>query len=215
MTFVYPHFDVRIERELQLDRLSWPDPGEAMDETDLGCNRCYEDLRRLSWSEAQRVYGFEKECIRRITNASQPDAEYDAIEKELENCNSVGLYELDIGVASTVVALSVARSIPFTSCNAGAFGGVHAELHPLVAFYARAETVTLLLECAESSRTGLGIAEPGCVIVYADDIRRMRMFADAVIERRSAFRRLQLSRGRVDTSMEQRDVEIQMELRFE
>ena len=44
MAFTYPHFNVVIERSITLERLSWPEPGEAMDERSLGCNRSYLDF---------------------------------------------------------------------------------------------------------------------------------------------------------------------------
>ena len=59
------------------------------------------------------------------------------IENELYDGDD--LRGLDIGVASAVAALSAARCIPFTSCNAGTFGGSHAETYPLVGSFARAQ----------------------------------------------------------------------------
>lgn len=168
MPFTYPIFDLRVERNVHPERLSWPEPGEAMDEMSLVCNRFYTDLRRLSWKEARRVYALEEKYIERIEDLSQSNVEREAIEAELEDAYFSGLYGLDLGVASTVVSLSAARCVPFASCNAGAFGGVHFESYPLVAFYIREEMTTLLLECSEESNTGLNEAADGCVVVYAN-----------------------------------------------
>ena len=195
MAFSYPHFDIEVERSVALERLFWPEPGEAMDERSLGCNRSYLDLRRLPWREAKRVYFEEGEYISRIEDSPNPDAEYDRIQDELYE-DPEGLYGLDIGVASTVAALSAARCIPFSSCNGGAFGGSHHEVHPLVALFARPEAISLLLECAERTEAGLSLAGMGGLIVYADDIRNMRNFARAIIARSTAFRHLRFSRGR-------------------
>ena len=196
MAFIYPSFDVRVERNLNSEDLSWPAPGEAIDDRGLGGNRLYIDFRRLPWNEAHRVYAVEGNCIKRIVGAMHPEKEYEMIEREFEDGDSIGIFGLDIGVASTVIALSSARCVPCSSCNAGAFGGYHNEEYPLVVFYARTEMRILLLECAEAAGTGLENTEFGHVIVYADDIRMMRVFAEAIIERRSAFRQLIFLKGK-------------------
>ena len=186
MAFKYPIFDVQVERNLKSEHLSWPKPGEAMHDMSLGCNRLYMDLRRLTWSEARRVYKVEGDFIDRIVGAMNPEDEYEEIEKG----DSDQIFRLDIGVASTVVALSSARCIPVASCNAGVFGGQHYEQHPLVAFYMKAEVKNVLLEAAEEAGTGLVNANYGSVVVYADDIRKMRTFAASLSGRSSAFRKL-------------------------
>lgn len=186
-------FDVQIERNVDINSLSWPEPGEAMDEGYLGGNRSYIDLRYLSWKEALRVYELEEEYIKLILTSSDSDIEYEKIEEDEIHTDSVGIFGLDIGVASSVCALSAARCIPFSSCNAGAFGGFHKEIYPCVAFYARMETIDILLQCAETADTGLVLNEKyGCLVLYSDNIIKMRMFANSLIEHRSAFRKLKI-----------------------
>lgn len=181
-----------------------------MDEEGLGGNRCYEDLRRLPWCEARRVYAFEGKCIERILNSTHAEKEYESIIAELANdLDTIGL---DIGVASAVLALSSARCITFTSCNAGAFGGNHAEEYPVVAFYAKEQSIPLLLECAEEAETGLVNAELGSLVTYANDIRKMRRFANAIIERSSAFRNLRFNSRFKNDSTDRPHDERQMEL---
>ena len=136
--------------------------------------------------EARRVFSVEGEYITRIETSADPDEEYDLIEDELYD-DPEGIYGLDIGVASTVVALSAARCIPFSSCNGGAFGGSHHEFHPVVAFFSRRQTAPLLLECAEETNSGLVSENTGNLVVYADDIRNIRAFACALIARSSTF----------------------------
>lgn len=191
--FSYPVFEVEIERNVTAALLGWPEPREAETDSGLGGNRSYIDLRQLSWSEAKRVYAYEEKLIARIESADDPDEEYEIIDEELYE-DPEGIYGLDLGVASTVVALSAARCLPFASCNAGAFGGSHHESHPLVAFYGRAEMAGLLLECAEAAGAGLCNHDGGRLLVYAADIRHMRAFAHALIERRGAFRALRFPR---------------------
>jgi len=150
------------------------------------------DLRRPPWSKAIRVYELEGEIIARIERANDPESEYAAIEAEWDE-EPPELYGLDLGVASTVVALSAVRCIPFASCNAGTFGGRHRECYPLVAFYARQRILDLLAECAVKAHIGLVVEETGELVAYATDITHMRAFADALIRRRSDFRAIRAS----------------------
>jgi|GEM_PF-1557001 len=194
----YPTFEVDIERKVDVTLLGWPERAEADMDSGLGCNRSYIDLRGLTWTEAKRVYRAEDEFIARIEAADDPDEEYEAIEEELYQ-DPEGIYGLDIGVASTVVALSASRCVPFTSCNAGALGGgTHHEWHPLVAFYAPSAVIELLLRCAEASAVGLTNHEGARLLVYARDIRDMRNFAWLLIESRSEINATRQRRRKVE-----------------
>lgn len=193
--FCYPKFELSIERCVDAQRLYWPSRGEAGHDSALGCNREYFDVRGFSWKEAQRVFALETELIDRIEKAEDANATYDDIENEMYD-DPDGLGGLDIGVASTVVALSAARCVPASSCNGGAYGGNHYEAHPVVAFCARDQAVPLLLECAEATGVGLVSESNGYLVVYADDIRAMRGFAAKLIERSTDFNRLQYARRR-------------------
>ena len=59
MAFKYQTFDVEIERQVGPNRLSWPNPGQAMDDGiaigTLGGNLLYRDLRYLSWAVARTL----------------------------------------------------------------------------------------------------------------------------------------------------------------
>lgn len=189
--FSYRSFDVDIIRFVDIGHLRWPTPGEADDDNGLGGNRVYADFRRMPWSEARRVYDLESVFMARLEAAEDPEGEYAAIEDELDE-EDIGLYGLDIGVASSVIALSAARCIPFASCNAGALGGFHRERYPLVAFFARNEMIQLLMGCSEIAAAGLKSDEHGSLIVYADDLRSLRRFAEALINKRTAFRSLHI-----------------------
>ena len=187
--FEHIHFDVDIERKISPERLRWPSARQARDGSGFGGNRDYYDLRGLPWSDVNDVLREEHELIARIEQADDPDEEGKLIEDEFTE-DPGGMMGLDIGVASTVAALSAAGCVPFASCNGGAFGGPHHESHPLVAFCARREHVPLLLEAAERTGVGMGSDEMGEVMVYADDIRRMPVFAAALLENRHLFNAL-------------------------
>jgi hypothetical protein len=182
--FTYPIFDVEIIRRVEDQHLGWPAPGEAGDRSNLGCNREYVDLRRLSWTEAERVFALEGDLIARIESATDQVHEYEALEDELFESED-DLLGLDLGVASTVAALSAAKCVPFSSCNGGAFGGKHHERYPVVAFYAPVQVVGLLIASAED--TDIGLEGGHHLDAYANDIRKMRAFAESVIRKRRHF----------------------------
>jgi hypothetical protein len=183
--FTHKKFDVEIGREVDPVTLGWPEPGDAQDDSGLGGNRAYVDLRRMTWAEARGVRDLERESIERIESASDPEAEYAAIEDELFESDT-GLYGLDLGIAATTIALSAAGCVPFASCNGGAFGGRHHEAYPLVVFYARSEAVSALLSAAEEAKIGLDGGQ--WLTAYADDVRKMVRFADALCTRSGEFR---------------------------
>lgn len=187
--FNYPNFDVELSRQVRIDELGWPEPGEATSENCLGCNRAYMDLRRFSWTDARRALAEEGQLIARIENAEDPKEEYSIIEEDYDE-SGVALYGLDMGVASTVIALSAARCVSFSSCNAGALGGNHHEVYPVVAFYARPEAANLLLEIAAEVDVGIENGEYGCLVMFSDDIRKFPKCADAMIHRRGEFNAL-------------------------
>jgi hypothetical protein len=191
--FTYPTFDVEIIRKVDASDLGWPAAGEAGEESGLGCNRMYTDLRRLSWAEARRVFTLERDLIARIESTADTEEESAAIEEELYESGQ-DLYGLDLGVASTVISLSAAKCVPFSSCNGGAFGGQHHEKYPIVAFYAPAQAVELLIASAEEA--DIGLESNKYLIAYADDIRKIRSFAQSLGSRSSLFNAIRTRRPR-------------------
>jgi len=138
------------------------------------------------------MFEVETDLIARIERSSDPEREYDAIEDELYDGDN--LCGLDLGIASATAALSAARCIPFTSCNAGTFGGGHAEAYPLVGFFARLQQVELLLRAATEAGVGLENGDGGCLVVYANDVRTLRLFAVALVRERKAFDSVRVAR---------------------
>ena len=68
----------------------------------------------LTWREVKRVYSVERNYIARIEASTDPEEEHTMFEDKLYE-DPEGIYGLDIGVASTVVTLSTARCISFSS----------------------------------------------------------------------------------------------------
>ncbi|WP_155006265.1 hypothetical protein [Sphingomonas hengshuiensis] len=85
------------------------------------------------------------------------------------------------------------RTGSILQADSHAFGGPHHESHPLVAFCARREHVALLLAVAARAGVGMENNEMGEVMVYTDDIRRMPVFAAALLENRDLFDGLSFS----------------------
>jgi hypothetical protein len=187
--FAYPRFNVQVSRKVNESRLRWPSDEHAAGDG-LGGNRNYADLRRFPWDEALEVFKLEGELMARVEASADPEQEYELIEDELYEELSINLCGLDLGVAAAVLALSAAGCVPFSSCNAGTFGGGHPELYPLVAFYGRKEAIALLLACAEEADAGLE-SDDGAIVLYAADIPAIRRFAEAVFKNRALFDSLQ------------------------
>lgn len=184
--FEHKKFDVDIQMIGASPVLRWPEPGEAGGESNLGGNRSYSDLRGIRWSEAREMMETESSLIIRIELADDPEAEYLDIEEESYQ-GAFDLCGLDVGVASTVAMLSAAGMITCSSCNGGAFGGSHHEVHPLVAFFAKPFHLPILMRCAEKANVGLECLQ-GTLVAYADDIRCMMHFAAALSKSSSELR---------------------------
>ena len=183
-------FDVENERSVDAGRLGWPSAVPA--EGSFGGNRDFYDLSGVGWDAALGLIEEEAGLIARIELAANPDEECDVIADEMYEDPDL-LMGLDIGVASSVATLSAAGCLPFASCNGAAFGGQHHEKHPLVAFYAQAVSVPLLLAAAEASGVGMESCASGEVIVYANDVKRMPAFASALAAARDAFDALRMT----------------------
>ncbi|WP_142252784.1 hypothetical protein [Bradyrhizobium sp. UNPF46] len=181
---MYEHrlFDVEILRIIDEQRMYWPRTAEVQAEASPSCNREYQDLRKIPWEDVEAISALEADLITRLEAATNPDAEHEAIFDELYE-DPLGILGLDIGVASAVAALSAAGCIPISSCNGGAYGGLHREAYPLIAFFARKRQVNLLLDCAKEADAGLENDESGLLILYSNDIRKMRVFAAALSDR--------------------------------
>jgi hypothetical protein len=209
-------FDLNIERSVVIEALGSLKPGEAA-EKGAGLNRQYCDHRRISWKEAQRILEFEESILEQLQSASDFEEAYDCVEEELDDLYERGeclLMGLDLGVASSVAALSAARCIPFTSCNGGVFGQMHQEAHPLVAFYAKPAWIPELMAAAEEANAGL-YNSGEALVVYAE-IQDMLAFSRTLIARRGSFRKLKSRdpRNRCETEVA-KDHTSQLELQYD
>jgi hypothetical protein len=194
--FRHIEYAVRAVQKVDASKLRWPSEEDAASGDFESLNRDYVDLRMLSWSEARSIFELEGrligrfEQIRTRTDALALRSDYARVDHEL--------FGLDLGVASTVVALSAARCIPIGSCNAGAFGGKHTHPSPAVGFWCRRTAVPLLVKAAREARVALLNHRHGEVFVNGATILRMRNFAWQILEKQPEFEALQLSRTKDD-----------------
>lgn len=204
---------VEIRRQVDMSELSWPARDRDLtDDSGVGCNRLYIDLRRMPWSEARRVLEIEEDQllhedeiaasgdvagdkpeqgVRQRSTNNDTDVDNDD-DNEVDDELYEKLYGLDLGVASVVLALSAAGCVPFASCNGGPG---HHELYPVVVCWARPQRVLDLLEIADEVGCGLENADDGAVLVYADDVLKMLAFARVLIGRRKGLRNLRRPRA--------------------
>jgi hypothetical protein len=187
MTFKHREFDVSISISPCVE-VGWPDWVEMGDDSGLGANRQYEDLRNMSWELVEEAFAAEQAAINEfILTWVDGDEAADDDEDEEDDWGEAELdplWSLDMGVASVVLALSAAGCVPFTSCNGGAFGGRHYEKYPLVGFYLPAELATILPAIISEAGVGLYQHGGGVFQVYARSIPGMMRFAECLLARR-------------------------------
>lgn len=170
-----PIFELEIVREIRIEQLAWIEGEDAADDSGLGCNRDYRDLRATTWSEVDEVVAVERQRFEQ----SQTQGFMDSHE----------IRELDVGVAGATLALAAAGCVPFASCNGGGLGGRHEYDYPLVAFYLPPSAVAPVVAAAAEADTGL-FQDPryGTVQVYGRKLIDLHKFACAVNTRREQLR---------------------------
>jgi hypothetical protein len=178
-------FDVVVERELNGVAFAWPSDAEL---ANLSASPYHQDLRAIDRAQAQSALIHERELVVRFQAATTfEEAEAEVVEMreslipESDHWGEDILFGLDLGVASAVLAISAVGCIPVASCNGGAFGGTHAAVCPIVAFFMKPGHQSLLLACATRAGVGLRVCEDGQVQVYASSVLAILDFADELL----------------------------------
>ena len=131
-----------------------------------GGNRLYADLRgTFDWNDARRTLREDRVIARHLRSltsywamreeASCVLAERAGIDPEtywLDQFEASPFSHLDVGVASSVVALVALGAAPIISCNGGIFDDAHFHPHPLVAFFAPTEAGDMILDAARTAK---------------------------------------------------------------
>lgn len=158
--------------DLALSDLAWFEGDDAGDDSGLGCNRDYRDLRGKSWVDVRRVLECERHLIGELKARGWASDE-DGDGPEVEG--------LGLGVAAAVTALSALGCTPFTSCNGGAFGGEHEADRLIVGFYARPEHCQALEEVCLAVQTKLH-GEHGALWIKANVPEGMLDWAERLLK---------------------------------
>lgn len=174
-------FDIEVRRVVVgdgLDDLPTEIADAAGDEGHLRGNSRYADHRGWLWNDVREALKVEAAVIEQIAAApvsAEAEAAFEA-QRDLDSEGAEALWGLDVGVASAVIALSALGAVPFISCNAGSFGGVHAARRPYVAFYIGQASADLLEAFAESAGVGLEV-QNGVLCLYGRTILDLMQFA--------------------------------------
>ena len=179
-------YPVALSRALDAGRLAALSDTEADEGEESGFlagNQMYQDLRSLSWADLAATIELEADLMARLQAADDLDAAVETLDDERLDVNEPadGLWGLDIGVASAVVAFSVLGGTPVSSCTAGGFGGTHAAEHPYVAGYLPTAAAGALLEAAAAADVGVATADDGLVQVFGRTDFDLLRFARWVI----------------------------------
>jgi hypothetical protein len=163
-----------ITRDVDVSRLRWPASGCSS-----AVNRDYVDLSGITWADVRDAVRLEDEVLERLV--SDPvgfDAALDD-DTQLYEDICMTLRGVDVGVASTVFALSALGCLTCSSCSA--YHPHHAESFPLVVFRARPQTAPLLLRVAEETGCGLENVDDGMLMLYAAELRQLSAFAKGLM----------------------------------
>jgi hypothetical protein len=179
-------YPVAISRALDAGRLAALSDTEADEGEESGFlagNQMYQDLRALSWADLAATIELEAAHIARLQAADDLDAAAEILDDERLDVNEPadGLWGLDIGVASAVVAFSVLGGTPVSSCNAGGFGGTHTAEHPYLAGYLPTAASGALMTAAVAADVGIASTEDGLVQVFGRTDFDLLRFARSVI----------------------------------
>jgi len=178
--------EVPIRREFDVGKLaSLPDEAtlDAADEDGaFDGNRAFTDLRGMTWADLAETLEIERAVLARLEAAIDLAAEYEAVSDELLlEYGAEGLWGLDPGVASAVIALSALGAIPVASCNGGVLGGDHQEEYPLAAFYLSPTAARHVVHLVDVASIGLLIDNDGRVQVYDQSYRGLVRFAELAL----------------------------------
>lgn len=159
---------------------------DAGEEHGLEGNHLYRDVRSVQWDLVAAAIQAEAAMFDRFRASADMDAEYEAWREELEDAETPeeDFWGLDLGVISAVFALSAIGAVTVRSCNAGGFGGRHAEPFPLVTMFLPLEHVAEVLAAAEAADVGLDMLEGGLVRLYGQTDFDLHRFAQVALARR-------------------------------
>ena len=164
--------EVLVLREVDTATLRWPDDTD-LDDYGSSSNRLYRDMRAFSWDDAANALDLEETLL------SAHGWDLGAAQEGLADEDLFWtLWDLDIGVASTVLALSAAGCVPTSSCSGGSG---HTQPCPVVKFFSPPSHVPDLLAVASEAGCGLVDDADGSLLVYSASVADLLRFARSLI----------------------------------
>lgn len=159
---------------------------DAGEDDGLEGNHLYRDIRFVDWDWVAEAIPAEAALFERFGASQDMDAEYEAWRAELEEVESPeeDFCGLDLGVISAVFALSAMGAVTVRSCNAGGFGGRHAETFPLVTMFLPRSVAGEILAVAEEADVGLDMIDGGRVRLYGRTDFDLHRFAQVALARK-------------------------------
>lgn len=138
-----------------------------------------------TFEEAAECLAWERSVIDRLPEWSER-AEEELLDQLDDEDVASHLGSLDLGVASSVLALSAAGCATLVSCS-GHFGEGRWTKYPMIQFAADEVRVRHLLDAAARSHCGISDSHHGLVEIWATDLQAMMEFARNVIEMGDRF----------------------------
>jgi len=159
---------------------------DAGEDYGLEGNHLYRDIRSVDWDLVAAAIQAEAALFDRFRASADMDAEYEAWREELDEVETPeeDFWGLDLGVISAVFALSAIGAVTVRSCNAGGFGGRHAEAFPLVTMFLPRELAGEVLAAAEDADVGLEMLGGGLVRLYGRTDFDLHRFAQVALARK-------------------------------
>lgn len=182
---IHHHYsDLRPAISVDASRMRGPGEAGPIDRPPGG-NYLYRNFQGASWHLARRMLSFEDLLIAKLEG--HPEGGDPMPLRQRAPTWLQVLRGLDLGVAAAVLSISAAGGIPVTSCNAGSLGGHHMECLPVVAFHWDPAKLMPLKLCVRQAGLSMWVHEQGELVIGADYIRRMLLFAEAMQQRQHLF----------------------------
>jgi hypothetical protein len=140
----------------------WPEEGVAR--AGDARNRCFEDLRGLTWRDVDEALRVERALLPAYLSG---DEDFDAMWDD----SPLGDQLLDFGVISASYALNAGACPTFISCNG------HGRTQSYVGFWARPERLAVITPAAALAGVDLSLTTDGALVASTGALKAMICFA--------------------------------------
>lgn len=186
-------FEMQIEQTVTAADLDWPWGAESQVEG-VGWNSDYWRLPRVGWARVRTIIREEREVVDTLSAAEDQLSAYDAwYERRLHGLAEY-LIGLDLGVNALVAALRAGRSLPFYSCNGGAFGVNHDAPHPAVFFFCKPQILLFVDAAARAADVALIPNLAGGISAYGRNVDAFINMAEQLCCQRDEITSVELPR---------------------